>query len=241
MNDRLDSSQEWLSFALAFVGGWGDASGFLIAKTFTGHVTGNLVLAAIAIGSGDWRGVAAHFSAVLCFLSGIPLNALVTRFTARCSSLPPLVTSVAIELVLVLAACLALAVHAAASLPLFVTSLALALGLQNAAFRRAGAISLHTTYLTGTITSLLAPKIEQEALHLAPPKSEGTDAKARLISAVCAAFVLGAATAAGIVLRSRQLGMLVLALCLLVILVRCWLRLAADKKQAAQELTGNSR
>jgi uncharacterized membrane protein YoaK (UPF0700 family) len=34
----------WLSFGLAFVGGYGDAASFILAKTFTGHVTGNLVL-----------------------------------------------------------------------------------------------------------------------------------------------------------------------------------------------------
>ncbi len=35
----------WLSFGLAFVGGYGDAASYIIADTFTGHVTGNLVLA----------------------------------------------------------------------------------------------------------------------------------------------------------------------------------------------------
>lgn len=29
---------KWLSFALAFVGGYGDAVGFVFAKTFTGQV-----------------------------------------------------------------------------------------------------------------------------------------------------------------------------------------------------------
>jgi uncharacterized membrane protein YoaK (UPF0700 family) len=38
---------EQLSLGLAFVGGYGDAAGFILAKTFTGHVTGSLVLAAI--------------------------------------------------------------------------------------------------------------------------------------------------------------------------------------------------
>jgi uncharacterized membrane protein YoaK (UPF0700 family) len=37
----------WLSFGLAFIGGYGDAASFVLAKTFTGHVTGNLVLGAI--------------------------------------------------------------------------------------------------------------------------------------------------------------------------------------------------
>ena len=31
----------WLSCGLAFVGGYGDAASFILAKTFTGHVTGN--------------------------------------------------------------------------------------------------------------------------------------------------------------------------------------------------------
>jgi uncharacterized membrane protein YoaK (UPF0700 family) len=45
----------WLSLGLAFVGGYGDAASFVLAKTFTGHVTGNLVLAAIAVAAHDWR------------------------------------------------------------------------------------------------------------------------------------------------------------------------------------------
>jgi uncharacterized membrane protein YoaK (UPF0700 family) len=34
----------WPASGLAFVGGYGDAASFVLAKTFTGHVTGNLVL-----------------------------------------------------------------------------------------------------------------------------------------------------------------------------------------------------
>ena len=31
----------WLASGLAFVGGYGDAISFLLAKTFTGHITGS--------------------------------------------------------------------------------------------------------------------------------------------------------------------------------------------------------
>ena len=41
--------EAWLYFALAVVGGYGDAASVVLAKTFTGHVTGSLVLAAIAL------------------------------------------------------------------------------------------------------------------------------------------------------------------------------------------------
>jgi hypothetical protein len=45
---NVNQTDAWLSYGLAFVGGYGDAASFVLAKTFTGHVTGNLVLAAIA-------------------------------------------------------------------------------------------------------------------------------------------------------------------------------------------------
>jgi len=224
MDAPVDAPDKWLSFALAFVGGWGDALGFLIAKTFTGHVTGNLVLASIAVASGGWRSFVAHSSAVLCFLLGMPLNALITRLTVRWTTFPTLVVSVSLELVLVLAADLALAIHDAGTVPLLVACLALALGLQNAAFRRAGAISLHTTYLTGTITSLLAPKIERKTLPLIDPTPQESDLKSRLLFGICGAFVLGAIMGAGVVLRSQQLGLLMLGFSLLIILVFCCLQ-----------------
>jgi uncharacterized membrane protein YoaK (UPF0700 family) len=46
---NIRQTDTWLSFGLAFVGGYGDAASFVLAKTFTGHVTGNLVLTAIAV------------------------------------------------------------------------------------------------------------------------------------------------------------------------------------------------
>lgn len=35
-----------IPFTLAFAGGYGDAAGYLLAKCFTGHITGNTVLLA---------------------------------------------------------------------------------------------------------------------------------------------------------------------------------------------------
>jgi hypothetical protein len=42
-----------LSFMLSFVGGYGDAAGFVLARMSTGHVTRDLVLEAIAVASRD--------------------------------------------------------------------------------------------------------------------------------------------------------------------------------------------
>jgi uncharacterized membrane protein YoaK (UPF0700 family) len=60
--------EEWLSLSLAFVGGYGDAAGFVLAKTFTGHITGNLVLAAVSIASVDWRTTLSRLLAPVLFL-----------------------------------------------------------------------------------------------------------------------------------------------------------------------------
>src|SRR5260370_16573599 len=67
----------WLSFALAFVGGYGDAASVVLAKTFTGHATGSLGLAAIAIAAHKWSALVAHLSAVLFFLVAVSSKVLI--------------------------------------------------------------------------------------------------------------------------------------------------------------------
>jgi uncharacterized membrane protein YoaK (UPF0700 family) len=41
-----------ISIGLAFIGGYADASSYLLARAFTGHLTGNFVLAAVSAESG---------------------------------------------------------------------------------------------------------------------------------------------------------------------------------------------
>ena len=58
----------WLAFGLAFVGGYSDAASFVLATTFTGHVTGNLVLGAIAgCPSIRAKALSRHSCPVQCF------------------------------------------------------------------------------------------------------------------------------------------------------------------------------
>lgn len=216
----IGQPDNWLSFGFAFVGGYGDAAGFILAKTFTGHVTGNLVLAAIAIVAHDWRSTFAHFSAVTCFLAGIPLSVLIARLPAGWPPLPLLTTVVGIEVILIIAAYLALASHAAAGVEVLVICLSLALGLQNGAFRGTGGISVHTNYLTGMITGLIAGKVEKFALQVAPGGAIGTDPKSRLLFGIWAVFVLGAVTGAAAVLNFKEPAILGAALILLAIIVR---------------------
>jgi uncharacterized membrane protein YoaK (UPF0700 family) len=210
----------WLSFGLAFVGGYGDAASFVLAKTFTGHVTGNLVLAAIAVAALDWRAALEHLSAIVTFLIGISLSVLIMRLLGAWSSWPLLPTIMGIEVILIAATSLVLALGMAHGVEIFVIFVSLALGLQNGAFRRVGGISVHTTYLTGMITGLISAETEKFASEVVPPAARAPDPKMGLLYGIWIAFVLGAGTGAAMVLHFRVFGMLGAALLLIPLALR---------------------
>ena len=210
----------WLSLGLAFVGGYGDAASFVLAKTFTGHVTGNLVLAAIAVAAHDWRATLAPLSAIITFLIGILLSVLIVRPLKTWSSWPLLPTVMGIEVILLIAASLALSSGLPHGVGIFVIFLSLALGLQNGAFRRVGGISVHTTYLTGMITSLISTEGEKYASGVLPGSSRAPDPKIELLCGIWIAFVVGAGTGAAMVLHFGAVGMLGAVLVLIPLGVR---------------------
>jgi uncharacterized membrane protein YoaK (UPF0700 family) len=210
----------WLSLGLVFVGGYGDAASFVLAKTFTGHVTGNLVLAAIAVAAQDWRAMLGHLSAIVTFLIGVFVSVLIVRPLKAWSSWPLLPAIMGIEIILILAASLALASGVAHAVEIFVIFVSLALGLQNGAFRRAGGISVHTTYLTGMITSLISTEAERYASQVVPPPVSAHDPKIGLLCGIWIAFVLGAGTGAAMVLHFGAVGMLGAAVPLILLVLR---------------------
>ena len=217
-----ESESSWrLAFFpdLRFVGGYGDAASFVLAKTFTGHVTGNLVLGAIAVAAHDWRAMLGPLSAIVTFLIGVLLSTLIARPLKAWPSWPLLPTVMAIEVILIATASLALASNVGHGVAIFVIFVSLALGLQNGAFRRVGGISVHTTYLTGMITSLISTEAEKYTSEVVSPPVRTLDPKIGLLCGIWIAFVLGAGTGAAMVLRFRALGMLGAALLLITLIV----------------------
>jgi uncharacterized membrane protein YoaK (UPF0700 family) len=210
----------WLSLGFAFVGGYGDAAGFVLAKTFTGHVTGNLVLGAISVVAGNWRLTLAHLSAIVTFFIGAFLGALVMGPLKTWRSWPPLSIVMGIEVILIAAASLSLAADVGPGMQIFVVCVSLALGLQNGAFRSTGGMSVHTNYLTGMMTGLVSSEAEKYSAKLFQPAVTVPDPKIRLIVKIWMAFVLGAGVGAAMVFRFRELGILGAALILAAIMVR---------------------
>jgi uncharacterized membrane protein YoaK (UPF0700 family) len=217
---NIRATGAWLTFGLAFVGGYGDAASFVLAKTFTGHVTGNLVLGAIAVAAHDWRALLGHLSAIVTFFLGVFLSALIVRPLKSWASWPLLPIVMGIEVMLMAAASLVLASGVTHGIEIFVIFVSLALGLQNGAFRQAGGISVHTTYLTGMITSLISTEAEKYTSEAAPAPGKATDPKITLLCGIWIAFVVGAGTGAAMVLRFGALGMLGAALLLIALIPR---------------------
>jgi uncharacterized membrane protein YoaK (UPF0700 family) len=195
-------TNQWYSLGLAFIGGYGDAAGYLVAKTFTGHVTGNLVLVVIDIVGHDSKNMISHFLAIIGFLGGVFLSALMMRTLNSWSFRRVL----AIEIVLMCVATLAMCSHGSRKAELFVVCVALALGLQNGAVRRVGTISIHTTYLTGMITNLITMQTSKNVSPTGPPSEMVCDPCKRLLVKIWIVFVLGAGIGAATILHLRELG-----------------------------------
>jgi uncharacterized membrane protein YoaK (UPF0700 family) len=216
---NIRATDAWLSFSLAVVGGYGDAASFILAQTFTGHVTGNLVLGAIAVAAHDWRATLGPLSAIVTFLLGVFLSALIVRPLKSWPSWPLLPIVMGIEVILIAAASLVLASGVTHGIEIFVIFVSLSFGLQNGAFRRAGGISVHTTYLTGMITVLIAAEAEKYTSEAAPAPGKAPDPQIAVLCGIWIAFVVGAGMGAAMVLRFRALGMLGAALLLLALIL----------------------
>jgi uncharacterized membrane protein YoaK (UPF0700 family) len=208
-------AEAWLSLGLAFIGGYGDAASFVLTKTFTGHVTGNLVLGAIAVAAQDWRAMLGHLSAIVTFLLGVALSTVIVRSQRPWPLLSSLPVIMGIEVILIVAAALALASGTARRVEIFVVFVSLALGLQNGAFGRVGGISVHTTYLTGMITSLISTEAKKYTSGSPPTPAEDPDPQIGLLSRIWIAFVLGAGIGAALVFHFNEFGILGAAILLI--------------------------
>src|SRR5580704_19757161 len=198
-----------ISMGLAFIGGYADASSYLLARTFTGHLTGNCVLAAVSTASGDWHLSLVRFLAVIVFLGGILCSLILNRFAPIRLWQFSLAIAMFIEVLLFLSASLFLS--SGANDELFIVCMCLALGIQNGALHKTNGISVHSTYMTGMVTTLMQKSFD----HLSSGgvlKEDSSRPSARLAIQVLApmwiSFIFGAFTGAVIVSSFHWIGLL---------------------------------
>jgi uncharacterized membrane protein YoaK (UPF0700 family) len=210
-----------ISIGLAFIGGYADASSYLLARTFTGHLTGNCVLAAVSAAGKDWYLTLDRLLAVIVFLGGIIFSLIIDRFASARLKQSSLAIAMCIEVLLFLSASLFLTNRV--NEQLFIVCMCLALGIQNGALHKTNGISVHSTYMTGMVTTLVHKSFDHLYSKGSPDK-DSSKHSARLTVQVLASmwisFIFGAVAGAVIVSSFHSIGLLgiVLPLILLTIL-----------------------
>jgi uncharacterized membrane protein YoaK (UPF0700 family) len=152
--------RESMLLVLTFSAGSVDAISYLgLGRVFTAMMTGNIVLLGLALAQGEVLAALRSIVALIGFAIGVFVGAIVVERESEPAEWPAAVTgALALETVL-------LAIFAATSyllgsthagvIYLLIILLALAMGIQSAAVRRLGVPGIATTYITGTLTSLM--------------------------------------------------------------------------------------
>lgn len=152
-----------LVVVLAVTSGATDALGFLaLGNAFTSVMTGNMVLFGVATAHGQGSQMLLTAVAIGAFVTGAATGARLAGTAAPGDSVwpRPVTLALAVELTILSAVSVAWWGFAAepppgAYLPMLAAAAA-ALGVQSSAIQRFGVPGLSTTYLTGTLTTVVA-------------------------------------------------------------------------------------
>jgi uncharacterized membrane protein YoaK (UPF0700 family) len=222
-----------MALLLDGVGGYVDAMGYLLLlQLFAANMSGNSILLGIALGQGQWRTALRQALPIPLFVVGVALGVAVGLALARRGVRRRAAVLLALEVALLVAFALygsrflhdgALRPDAAWQDVLLTALLAVPMGMQNVALRRARGRSVGTTFVTGTLTSLaeaVVGGLGQASRHTdvpgsqAAPQAQSPARAALLHGGMWAAYVAGAGLGAAIVLR-WALGALVVPLLVL--------------------------
>lgn len=190
---KLNRTRNTLVVVLAFTSGFVDAVAFLRLGVFASILTGNTILAALAIDSRNILHAAVLLLAILGYISGVTIGARIVNPTPAPEKIwPSAVTrALLIEfLVLLLLAIAGFFATAKSSGPFFyslVALAALAMGIQSTAVQALGLRDISTTYITGTYTTFIS--------RIVSPRRSKTDkvtVEKRLYVYVIVVYVLAA-------------------------------------------------
>jgi uncharacterized membrane protein YoaK (UPF0700 family) len=129
---------------LCAAAGMADAIGYVQSGVFAANMTGNTVLAGLALAGGDWLVALARIATLASFLAGAIAGRLLLNFRSGRSALPLAVEAIAIVLA---------AVPSAGS-ETGIAILTFAMGVQSTALTRFHGVTLSTVVLTGTMGRL---------------------------------------------------------------------------------------
>jgi uncharacterized membrane protein YoaK (UPF0700 family) len=151
--------RDGMLLVLTWAAGCVDAISYLgLDHVFTAMMTGNTVLLGLALGQGEIRAALRSILALIGFAAGVAAGTMIAEREKGEEEWPAAVTAALIVEASLLAAFSATwhfsgtprgAAH------VLILLLSLAMGIQAAAVRRLGVPGIATTYITGTLTSLM--------------------------------------------------------------------------------------
>jgi uncharacterized membrane protein YoaK (UPF0700 family) len=190
--------------------GYVDAVSYLaLGRVFTANMTGNTVLLGLSIVQGDADGTVRSALALGGFLLGGAAGAAIAYQGRHEHGWPRGVTLALVVEVVLLAA---LACDRSASIPVRIVLAAVAMGIQSAAARRLDILGVATTFVTGTLTSLISLIVRHGVL----PSASGHGK--RLLAAVWGVYVVGAMAAGAAIQLTPALALLVPAVVVAVVI-----------------------
>ena len=208
-----------ITFLLAFVGGYADATGLLVTQAFTGHITGNIVLTMIHLAQAHWGEAAATVLSVVTFTVGTIVAEWVEFGMGDAAPTRQLRLPLVIVCLLVLVAAGGRWYPGEHGNRWFIGFLALAMGFQNGALRRSGGVGVHTTFITGATTSLVTAVLKPRPGGGQEPADRAKSTATTVLGGVIAIFALGAAAGGLLQPRLGVWGISVILLPLVVALV----------------------
>lgn len=201
-NPRLSGTLP-LAVALTAIAGYADTHVFLyVTRVFIANMSGNLVLLGIAIGEGRWTATARFVTAIVAFVVGIATASRVHDRRRRSGQQlrPDLVLIVEAGMLLFVMIWVAATgpdtdVGARIIVYPALVAGAFAMGMQNAALLRVGAVAIATTYASGSVARLGS---EGALAFGAARPGEATPHRraVRVLGTMILAYVAGAAVAA---------------------------------------------
>lgn len=206
--------------ALTWAAGSVDAISYLgLGHVFTAMMTGNTALLGLALAQGEVWAVLRSIIALVGFAAGAAVGALIVERGGERDVWPPAVTwALALESTVLLLFSVVWALsgpgRGEGAVHILIVLSGVAMGIQAAAVRRLGVPGIATTYITGTLTSLmvdlvgwLRAGVQTPAVNAAP--AVNWERRVGLLAAVFVVYGLGAL--AGAVLQARASPLVTLA------------------------------
>ena len=158
--------QRWIArdlslLVLTWTAGYVDALSFLgLGHVFTAMMTGNTVLFGISLGQGDGPAALRSFIALVGFALGAVVGAAIVDSDRSTARWPAAVTHALVLEALMFVVFIAIwhvseTPRNAAVVAVLIAVLSLAMGIQSAAALRLGVPGIATTYITGTLTTMM--------------------------------------------------------------------------------------